>query len=1054
MPGSRKSGIEPKKLWQSLDESEKDIILYLVHTPPPISIDTLTSLAKVPAVKVLNVMEELRKRRIVYEKKECRRGIYFLNGMDLAGYIQEHITKEETRKVLRNIVDFYTQSFDEGREKTLILAELFRKLGDTGEGLGHIKNAADILFHSGQKEKAHVYYDYLFQNFAEKGLTSVNAEVFLDSVLGKISITKHLMSIHDQVLLLDRAQKVAKRHEKWDYLARIKLLLGQALKAAGQYKKASRCFNDFWKFAEGIGDKYMLKIAALSISDFLFWKGRVSEAIRRYEEVVGNLEEFGDDEATLKASAMLGWCYVICGRISRGLGMIDAVRSKAHSLYLQDVLIYADLMSALSLVDIRKIPDAEFYLKRIFSFPEETLGHYALWASNGMMAYVHFTREEYEKAFECQKKAVEHSRILGWMHHRGPYNFEYISGLEKRGFFHKEMNYDSEIKRMLNWDDIYMKGVAFRYRALRNMERQQSSGRILFDLKNSEKYLKKAGAEIELARTRTALGNIYLKRGEQKLAQSYLEKAWTLFSKVDKNLFPKDLLVVMPQEQKIEVIIDRIININESLGTIRDMSSFFERVINIAMDFTMAMRGAFFTLDPGSEPTIIASRNLDPLLLKAEQFRLIREVVADVARENREAIMPGLKERDTISDESLLEAGINSLICMPAKLGEHTHGYLYIDNRFGGKPFSDSHLPFVRLFCNQIAVGLFNIRIYDEMRERKDRFEEEAIFYKREMGITNPTEMIIGKSEGIKHVIDQIQRVAPTDSYVLIMGETGVGKELVAKAIHNLSKRKDSPFIPINLAALPQDLVASELFGHEKGAFTGANERYKGRVELAHGGTIFLDEIGDLPPNVQVKLLRVLQEGTFERLGSAKPIQSDFRVIAATNKDLSAEVEKGSFRQDLYYRLNVFPIAIPPLRDRKEDIPLMAHHFIDKFSRQMGKRIMRIPNEELKKLLGYHWPGNIRELEHFIERAVILSDGNRISFSGLDHTLAHSISGDDLPMVSLVDMEREYIEKILNATHRKVSGPNGAASILGLKPTTLFFRMKKLGIKKPSVATF
>ena len=286
------------------------------------------------------------------------------------------------------------------------------------------------------------------------------------------------------------------------------------------------------------------------------------------------------------------------------------------------------------------------------------------------------------------------------------------------------------------------------------------------------------------------------------------------------------------------------------------------------------------------------------------------------------------------------------------------------------------------------------------------------------------------------------------------MGETGVGKELIAKAIHNLSKRKDGPFIPVNLAALPQELVASELFGHEKGAFTGAHDRQKGRFELAHGGTIFLDEIGDLPPSVQAKLLRVLQEGSFERLGSTKQIRSDFRVIAATNKDLHKEVEKGSFRQDLYYRLNVFPVFVPPLRDRKEDIPLLVHHFIDKFSKKMGKKIGRVTNEALKALVDYSWPGNVRELEHFIERAVILSDGGKIHLPGLDDTLVPRITGEGLPVTPLADMERGYIERILNATHWKVSGPNGAASILGMKPTTLISRMKKLGIEKPSVTEF
>jgi formate hydrogenlyase transcriptional activator len=284
---------------------------------------------------------------------------------------------------------------------------------------------------------------------------------------------------------------------------------------------------------------------------------------------------------------------------------------------------------------------------------------------------------------------------------------------------------------------------------------------------------------------------------------------------------------------------------------------------------------------------------------------------------------------------------------------------------------------------------------------------------------------------------------------VLILGETGVGKELVAKAIHNLSERRSKPFIPVNLSALPQDLVASELFGHEKGAFTGANERHIGRFELANGGTIFLDEIGDLPLTVQVKLLRVLQEGNFERLGGTKQIQSDFRVIAATNKDLRVAIRKGTFRQDLYYRLNVFPILVPPLRDRKEDIPLLIHHFIDIFSTKLRKKIGRIPSPEMNKLLNYPWPGNVRELQHLVERSVILANNKGITF--FFDTLSSSPDGYEgrAGSRSLEDMEREHIKRVLNSTFWRIKGPNGAAAILKLQPSTLHSRMKKLGITKP-----
>lgn len=1037
-----------------LDECEKKIVLLLGHASPPISIDDLVSLSGAPAVKILNVIDKLKQKKIVYEKKAHGKGVYFIHSDGLSKFIETHQAEPESKQTIYKIIDFYQNTLEEGDEKALILSKLYFKLGNDWNGAPYIQQAADLLHRSGRNEKAVSYYDYLLNNYSKNTEGNGNCDVYLDSVLGKISAAKHLMPIPEQISILSKAENLAKRHEKWEHLFKIKLALGQEYQAAGQSQKALRYTKEVWDLAEANGDSRMLKRATLLMSEYLHWKGKFSEVVHRYEEVVENLEEFGDDEATLKASARVGLCFVRNGKIARGMGMIEAVRTKAELLDMQQVVIFTHLLMMLSLFEIRQIPEGERYMEKILALPTDTVGHYTLAPVYICKAYVLCIKEDYKGAFKYMERYLKHVHFIGWPHQNAAWNFELLDAMESKGYRLSEWNYDDEITRMLKWDDIYMKGVSYRFRAQRDMDRQKSYSKVLADLKKSETYLKKAGAELELARTRIALGNLYLKRGETKKSQACLEKAWSLFSRVDKRLFPKDLLLSLPQEQKIELMIDRMVNINASLGTARDMPSFLERVVNIAMDFTMAMRGAFFVTDPGGDQAIIASRNLDPLLLKADQFQIIKTVVNQVAEQDKEIIVPGLTNHDDIDDHLFLEADIYSLICMPVKLGDETHGYLYLDNRFGKKAFDASHLPYVRLFCSQMAVGISNIKIYDEMKESKIRCEDEATFYRKEMGITNSMEMIIGRSDGMKRVLGSIRQVAPTDSAVLIMGETGVGKEVVAKAIHNMSQRSNGPFIPVNLAALPSNLADSELFGYEKGAFTGATEQNKGRFELAHDGTIFLDEIGDLPAMVQVKLLRVLQEGTFERLGSAKPITSDFRVIAATNKDLYAEVEKGLFRQDLFYRLNVFPIHVPPLRVRKDDIIPLARHFIDKFSRRIGKRIGRIPPAKMGQLTAYHWPGNVRELKHLMERAVILYDGDEIQFTGFDAGQVQANTSGNMPMVSLEEFEKRYIEQVLNSVCWKLSGPNSASAILKLKPTTLLYRMKKLGIKKPSPALF
>jgi formate hydrogenlyase transcriptional activator len=307
-------------------------------------------------------------------------------------------------------------------------------------------------------------------------------------------------------------------------------------------------------------------------------------------------------------------------------------------------------------------------------------------------------------------------------------------------------------------------------------------------------------------------------------------------------------------------------------------------------------------------------------------------------------------------------------------------------------------------------------------------------------------EQIIGNSPALESVLEQVDRVAPTDSTVLIQGETGTGKELIARAIHNLGARFGRPFIKLNCAAIPFDLLESELFGHERGAFTGAIAQKIGRFELADKGTLFLDEVGDIPPALQPKLLRVLQEQEFERLGSTRTHQVDVRLVAATNRNLPEMVKRNEFRSDLYYRLNVFPIPLPPLRERREDIPALVEHFVEMYARRMGKEIEVIPPETMSALVSYSWPGNIRELQNFIERSVILTSGN-VLHSPLA-TLKSDTETESLGAVTLEDAERDHIRKTLEHTGWIVAGPNGAAARLGMKRSTLYFRMQKLGISR------
>jgi formate hydrogenlyase transcriptional activator len=406
--------------------------------------------------------------------------------------------------------------------------------------------------------------------------------------------------------------------------------------------------------------------------------------------------------------------------------------------------------------------------------------------------------------------------------------------------------------------------------------------------------------------------------------------------------------------------------------------------------------------------------------------------------------------------------GLQAICCIPLSNRGRTFGTLNLASR-RMDVFTPPDIELVQQVAAQIAIAVENALAFKEIDALKDKLAEEKLYLEEEIRSAFNFEEIIGDSPAIRRALAQVELVAPAGTTILILGETGTGKEVIARAVHNLSPRKERTFVKVNCAAIPSGLLEAELFGHERGAFTGAISQKIGRFELADRGTLFLDEIGDIPLELQPKLLRVLQEQEFERLGSNRTQRVDVRVVAATNRDLSRLVADREFRSDLYYRLNVFPIQIPPLRERREDVPLLVRYFVQNFSRRLNKTVEYVPAEAMDALVNYAWPGNIRELENLIERAVLLSPGKelRVPLSELKASaLAASgnISADQslfspspaaVPITTLEEAERQHILRALRQTEWRIAGPKGAAAILGMKRTTLQARMRKLGIRRP-----
>jgi formate hydrogenlyase transcriptional activator len=499
-------------------------------------------------------------------------------------------------------------------------------------------------------------------------------------------------------------------------------------------------------------------------------------------------------------------------------------------------------------------------------------------------------------------------------------------------------------------------------------------------------------------------------REEKKRQQVLMEVSRALSGKWDAGqIFPR-----------ISAYLRRVLRQEYAALALRDEKS--GQLIRHAMDFPLRKApGVEAEANPASDPGGRALLERSPLIFDKDE-------------------MQGFQAGTT---DHLLAEGLQSLCCVPLLRPKGPLGVLVLGSTRAGA-FKSDDLMLLNQVADQVAIALENAWIAREVKQLKSRLQQEKRYLEGEPRTQHHFEEIIGESRPLMDVLDQVAIVAASDATVLVLGETGTGKGLIARAIHRISKRKDRGFVTLNCAAIPTGLLESELFGHEKGAFTGAVSQKIGRLELADRGTLFLDEIGEIPLELQPKLLRVLQDREFERLGGTRTIKVDLRLIAATNRDLAKSVVEKEFRSDLFYRLNVFPIRMPSLRERREDIPLLVRYFVRQFARGMDRGIETIPSETMSALINWHWPGNIRELENFIERSVILTDGSALRAPLAEFQTETSSAAEH----SLEDTEREVIIRVLRESEGVISGPRGAARRLGLKRTTLQSKIERLGITR------
>jgi len=497
----------------------------------------------------------------------------------------------------------------------------------------------------------------------------------------------------------------------------------------------------------------------------------------------------------------------------------------------------------------------------------------------------------------------------------------------------------------------------------------------------------------------------------------------------------------MPEKSDIEKLKRAIAKLKREVSELKHSNDSLKSEKKILDEILDNLPGTFYIWD--DRPQLIRRNNRHDVITEYSADDYVNMRPSDFFDEKEHRAIEAAVEKTFTDGEVTLEA---TLVTKSGK--KIPHLYSAVRTMMGDKPVL---MGFGIDISKQKQAELQLCNALSEIGALKSKLEAECTYLSEEINLMHDYENIIGESEVIKYVLYSLEQIAPTDTTVLIIGESGTGKELIARAIHHGSKRNDRPLIKVDCTALPANLIESELFGHEKGTFTGAVEKRIGRFELADGATVFLDEIGELPVDLQQKLLRVLQDGEFERLGSSRVRHTDVRVIAATNRNLEADISKGRFRKDLWYRLNVFPLSIPPLRDRADDIALLVNWIIKKVQRRLGKHIKTVPTDVMNDLEAYPWPGNVRELENVIERAVIVTPGSMLQLAApLKTPESGDSTPDNTPMKNLSEMEKEYILQALRKTTWNISGKDGAAELLGLNSSTLRGRMRKHGIRRPS----
>ncbi len=1036
--------IEKKRTSHPLSDKSPDLLAIASLFAGNISIDWIQELTGLKASEVLSRFEE------AVDKGLLKRGeigsFSFTDEKTLKKY-QTCFTADEKERNHSLIAALLIKDYPDSPQKAELLAPHLLNIFNGIEGCGWLLKAARIFQSDFKTEKAIACYVKILNDLS--GVHQEGADgLFCDAAIEYAKLNTARNDVKKVTSILEEAMFRAKNIKNQRYQSMINMNFAKNKWLQSQYKSAQSHFEQAWKLADELGDETLIRSIANFKTFLLYWQGRFKDVVQDYEKSLAEVENFPHGRFPLLATMTVGTCYGQVGQVTQGIGMIDSIRR--HCLETGDIGLAAHSGTCIGaiMLDIGHIDDA---LQHLVPSVEEAKKMQPDWTTiqgELTLAYAYYLNGDNEQSLRHIGQFYKLSKQVDVSVRPWPYLMELCWAIEEGSLPSvPDMSIRQEVDTMMNGENVFLKGVACRFKALIQKKEGLPHAAIIDTLKHSVEFLETSGHAIELAKTRFELARIYLLQGNQKQALKLAQEAGNVLSPLNEKLIPDDLKPLISPSTDNENQLKELVAISRELSLTSSNRDAIGFIISTANRIMGAERGGIFLIEQSSQPykfTLRASKNLTQEQIDLPEFNSSIKLMTDVAATGIGKVQDlRIQDNPDFPDEEM----ILSSICVPIIVRKQISGILYHDNRLLSNAFNVSLLAILSSLASYLALILENDKLQKENEMLTAKIEEIKTHYEKNDTDDQPDilETIIGESQEMKKVLSQIGEIAKSETTVLILGETGVGKEVVAKAILNNSLRKDKPFISLNCSALSEKLIYSELFGHEKGSFTGADHRHIGRFEKAHGGTLFLDEIGDLPLDIQVRLLRVLETKEFERVGGKETIRSDFRLITATNRNLEQEIKKKRFRADLFYRINVYSIYVPPLRERRQDIPLLINYFIKDQAVKTGKISRLISDEERASLIEYSWPGNVREMKNFVERYVASS---RTKITELLETRFHPASRTKNTAITLADNERRHIEWALKKTMGKIHGPGGAAELLDIHPNTLTFRIKKLGIKK------